>query len=58
MEHCVLCGCELETAPFRTERDALLYTALLQVMGHQPKNNLSCEQCYNEYVEVIDLSVE
>ena len=57
-EHCVLCGCGLETAPFRTERDALLYAALLQAVGYRPKNNLSCEQCYNEYVEVTDLSVK
>ena len=57
-EHCVFCGCALETAPFRTERDALLYAALLQTAGYRPKNNLSCEQCYNEYVEVTDLSVE
>ena len=29
-EHCVFCGCTLETVSFRTERDALLYAALLQ----------------------------
>ncbi len=58
MEHCVFCGCELETAPFRTERDALLYAALLQTAGHRPKNNLSCTRCYSEYLESTELSVE
>ena len=58
MEHCVFCGCELETAPFRTERDALLDAALLQTAGHRPKNNLSCTRCYSEYLESTELSVE
>lgn len=58
MEHCVFCGCELETAPFRTERDALLYAALLQTAGHRLKNNLSCTRCYSEYLESTELSVE
>lgn len=51
VEHCALCGCELETAPFRTERDALLYSALLNVAGYHARNNLSCSQCYREYLE-------
>lgn len=58
LERCVFCGCALEVVPFHTRRDALLYTALLQAAGYRPKNNLSCAQCYNEYVEVTDLSVE
>lgn len=58
MEHCVFCGCELETAPFRTERDALLYAALLQTAECRPKNNLSCTRCYSEYLESTELSVE
>ena len=57
-EHCVFCGCALETVPFRTERDALLYATLLQAAEYRPKNSLSCESCYNEYVEITDLSVE
>ncbi len=58
MEHCVFCGCELETAPFRTERDALLYAALLQTAECRPKNNLSCTRCYSEYLESTELLVE
>ena len=58
MEHCVFCGCELETAPFRTERDALLYAALLQTAECRPKNNLSCTRCYSEYLESTELPVE
>ena len=57
-EHCVFCGCALETVPFRTERDALLYAALLQTAGHRLKNNLSCTRCYSEYLESTELSVE
>ena len=56
MEHCVFCGCELETTPFRTERDALLYAALLQTAGYQPKRNLSCPSCYEEYEKSVELS--
>lgn len=57
VEHCVLCGCELKTVPFRTEREALLYSALLNVAGYHAKNNLSCPECYREYMDVNQLSV-
>lgn len=57
-EHCVFCGCTLETVPFRTERDALLYAALLQAAEYRPKNSLSCSRCYSEYLESTELSVE
>lgn len=58
LERCVFCGCALEVVPFHTRRDALLYAALLQTAGYHPKNNQSCSQCYNQYQETNELSVE
>lgn len=58
VEHCVFCGCAVKTEAFQSERDALLYTALLQTAGFCPKNNLSCSQCYSEYLKSSGLSVE
>lgn len=57
-EHCVFCGCTLETVSFRTERDALLYATLLQAAGHRPQNSLSCSRCCSEYLESTELPVE
>ena len=58
VEHCVFCGCAVKTEAFQSERDALLYTALLQTAGFCPRNNLSCLQCYSEYLKSSGLSVE
>ena len=58
LEHCVFCGCAVKTEAFQSERDALLYTALLQTAGFRPRNNLSCSQCYSEYLKSSGLSVE
>ena len=58
VEHCVFCGCAVKTETFQSERDALLYTALLQTAGFRPRNNLSCSQCYGEYLKSSGLSVE
>jgi len=58
VEHCVFCGCALEIAPFQTERDALLYAALLQTVGYRPRHNLSCSSCYHEYQETNGISIE
>ena len=58
VEHCVFCGCAAKTEAFQSERDALLYTALLQTAGFRPRNNLSCSQCYSEYLKSSGLSVE
>jgi len=58
VEHCVFCGCALEIVPFQTERDALLYAALLQTVGYRPKHNLSCSSCYHEYEETHEISIE
>ena len=58
LEHCVFCGCAVKTEAFQSERDALLYTALLQTAGFRRRNNLSCSQCYSEYLKSSGLSVE
>lgn len=58
VEHCVFCGCAVKTEAFQSERDTLLYTALLQTAGFRPRNNLSCSQCYSEYLKSGGLSVE
>lgn len=58
LERCVFCGCAVKTEAFQSERDALLYTALLQTAGFRPRNNLSCSQCYSEYLKSSGLSVE
>ncbi len=58
LDHCVFCGCGLETTAFGTRRDALLYVALLQVVGYRPKHNLSCPSCYEEYEKSIALPDE
>ena len=56
VNRCVFCGCGLETVAFSMERDALLYAALLQTVGYQPKRNLSCPSCYEEYEKSVELS--
>lgn len=58
VEHCVFCGCAVKTEAFQSERDTLLYAALLQTAGFRPRNNLSCSQCYSEYLKSSGLSVE
>lgn len=40
LERCVFCGCAVKTEAFQSERDALLYTALLQTAGFRLRNNL------------------
>ena len=56
LEHCVFCGCAVKTEAFQSERDALLYVALLQTAGYQPQRNLSCPLCYTEYEKSLELS--
>lgn len=56
LEHCIFCGCAVETKVFQNERDALLYVALLQTAGYQPRRNLSCPSCYEEYEKSLELS--
>ncbi len=56
LEHCVFCGCAVKTEAFQSERDALLYVALLQTAGYHPRRNLSCPLCYAEYEKSLELS--
>ena len=56
LEHCVFCGCAVKTEAFQSARDALLYVALLQTAGYQPRRNLSCPPCYAEYEKSLELS--
>ena len=48
-EHCCLSGCDLEVYSFASERDALLFSALLETLGYEPRRNMACHQCYTEY---------
>lgn len=48
-EHCCLGGCDLGVYTFPTERDALLFAALLQAAGYRPPHNIACPACYAEY---------
>lgn len=47
--HCCLGGCDLDVYTFPTERDALLFAALLQAAGYRPPHNIACPACYAEY---------
>ena len=47
--HCCLGGCDLGVYTFPTERDALLFAALLQAAGYCPSHNIACPACYVEY---------
>ena len=46
---CCLGGCDLDIYSFATERDALLFSALLEALGYEPQRNTACSQCYAEY---------
>ena len=35
-------------------QDALLYAALLQTAEYQPRRNLSCPSCYEEYEKSLE----
>ena len=48
-EHCCLGGCDLGAYTFPTERDALLFAALLQAASYRPPHNIACPACYDEY---------
>lgn len=48
-EHCCLGGCDMDIYTFRSEREALLFAALLQADGYQPPHNIACPACYAEY---------
>ena len=48
-KHCCLGGCDMDVYTFPTERDALLFAALLQAAGYRPPHNIACPACYAEY---------
>lgn len=50
-EVCCLGGCDLGVYTFPTERDALLFSALLGAVGYQPPHNIACSGCYTEYMK-------
>jgi hypothetical protein len=47
---CCLGGCDMDVYRFQTERDALLFAALLKMVGYQPPHNIACDECYQEYM--------
>lgn len=47
---CCLGGCDMDVYPFQTERDALLFSTLLKVVGYQAPHNAACSACYEEYM--------
>lgn len=47
---CCLGGCDMDVYPFPSERDALLFAALLKAVGYQPPHNAACPECYQKYM--------
>ena len=47
---CCLGGCDMNVYSFQLERDALLFSVLLRVVGYQPPHNIACSNCYEEYM--------
>lgn len=47
---CCLGGCDMDVYPFQSERDALLFAALLKEIGYQPPHNIACAECYQEFM--------
>lgn len=47
---CCLGGCDMDVYSFPSERDALLFAALLKAVGYQPPHNVACAECYQEYM--------
>ena len=47
---CCLGGCDMDVYSLQSDLDALLFAALLKVVGYQPPHNIACEKCYQEYM--------
>ena len=47
---CCLGGCDMDVYSFPSERDTLLFAALLKAVGYQPPHNVACAECYQEYM--------
>lgn len=48
-ERCCLGGCDMGVYTFSAEREALLFSALLEAIGYRPDHNTACSSCYAEY---------
>ena len=48
-EQCCLGGCDMGVYTFPTEREALVFAALLEAVGYRPDHNTACSSCYAEY---------
>ena len=48
---CCLGGCDMDVFTFRTKRDALIFSALLEAAGYRPGHNIACPECYAEYMK-------
>ena len=47
---CCLGGCDMDVYSCPSERDAMLFLALLGAVDYQPPLNIACEECYQEYI--------
>lgn len=47
---CCLGGCDMDIYTFLTEREALMFSALLNVIGYRSPHNIACHACYEEYI--------
>lgn len=52
-DHCCLGGCDLSVYDFPSERDALLFARLLDIVGYRPSHNIACPACYEEHMKQI-----
>lgn len=48
-EQCCLGGCDMGVYSFSTEREALVFSALLEVLGYRPNHRTACPTCYAEF---------
>lgn len=49
-DHCCLGGCDLNVYAFSSERDALLFSRLLDAVGYHSPHNIACPDCYEEHM--------
>ena len=50
-KHCCLGGCDMDVYTLPSERDALIFLAVLRAIGYRPPHNVACERCYAEYTK-------
>lgn len=48
-EQCCLGGCDMGVYTFSTEREALVFAAVLEAIGYRPAHSAACFSCYDEY---------